>query len=248
MRPQEHSSGFEAEWPAPPSVRTWVTTRSGGVSAPPYESLNLGTHVGDEEAQVVENRNRLQQQLQLAAEPQWLNQVHGTTVVELPFSPAVIPRADGCWTQQPQFPCAVLTADCLPILLTNRRGSQVAALHAGWRGLAAGVVAQGVQRFDDDRDQILAWIGPAIAQPSYEVGEEIREIFCQQDERAEGCFDPSEKGHWLASMVDLAKLRLQQIGVETVYGGGWDTGTDSDFFSYRRDGITGRFATLIWIE
>lgn len=241
-------AGFSAEWPAPANIRSWVTTREGGVSRSPYGGFNLATHVGDTESRVLENRQQLQQQIGLQQQPQWLNQLHGTTVVEAPFTLAEIPMADGCWTAQPQVPCAVLTADCLPILLTNRQGTQVAALHAGWRGLAAGVVAQGLQRFDDSRKEILVWIGPAIAQPSYEVGEEVREIFCQQDARAEGCFIPSSNGRWLASMVDLAKLRLRQIGVEAVYGGEWDTFHDERFFSYRRDGVTGRFATLIWLE
>ncbi len=241
-------NGFEAKWPAPSSVRTWVTTREGGNSQSPYDGFNLATHVGDEEEQVIVHRQQLQQQTGLQQQPQWLNQVHGTTVIETPFELAEIPMADGCWSTQPQVPCAVLTADCLPILLTNRSGDQVAALHAGWRGLAAGVVAQGVQRFGNSREEMLVWIGPAIAQSSYEVGEEVREIFCQQDARAEGCFTPSPDGRWFASMVDLAKLRLQQIGVEAVYGGEWDTYGDQRFFSYRRDGVTGRFATLIWIE
>lgn len=242
------SGGFSAQWPAPASVRSWITTRAGGASVAPYSSLNLATHVGDEQGRVLENRKRLQLQIGLKQSPQWLDQVHGTTVLELPFDLAEPPRADGCWTRQPQTPCAVLTADCLPVLITNRSGTQVAALHAGWRGLLAGVLAQGVQRFDEPRDQLLVWIGPAVGQCSYEVGEEVRELFCQQDERAESCFNPSTNGRWLASMVELAKLRLQQIGVEAVYGGGWDTATDAQFFSYRRDGITGRFATLIWIE
>ncbi len=242
------ASGFRAEWPAPAHVQTWVTTRHGGVSEAPYGAFNLATHVGDQEEMVVENRDRLLQQTGFNRQPQWLNQVHGTTVVQLPFEQAMVPMADGCWSATPQIPCAVLTADCLPILITDRNGSQVAALHAGWRGLAAGVIAQGVQRFEVPRDQLLIWIGPAIGQRSYEVGDEVREAFCMQDERAEAFFAPSENGRWLASMEGLARLRLQQLEVEGVYGGGWDTATDPDFYSYRRDGVTGRFATLIWIE
>ncbi len=241
-------NGFEAAWPAPPAVHTWITTRVENRSQAPYAGGNLATHVGDDIESVALNRQQLQQQLGLQQSPQWLNQVHGTTVVETPFTLAETPMADGCWTERKQTPCAVLTADCLPILLANQEGTRVAALHAGWRGLAAGIVAQGVQRFEDPRDQILAWIGPAIAQASYEVGEEVREIFCQQDARAEACFLPSAGGRWLASMVGLARLRLQQLGVEAVYGGEWDTFSEERFFSYRRDGITGRFATLIWIE
>ncbi len=241
-------NGFKADWPAPENIHSWITTRVDGVSQPPYAQCNLATHVGDEEGRVLQNRQQLQRQIGLRQQPQWLNQVHGTTVVETPFALAEIPMADGCWTAQSGVPCAVLTADCLPILITNRKGSQVAALHAGWRGLAAGVVAQGVQRFADPREEILVWIGPAIAQSSYEVGEEVREIFCQQDARADCCFIPSPNGRWLASMVNLAKLRLRQIGVEAVYGGEWDTFEDERFFSYRRDGVTGRFATLIWME
>ena len=240
--------GFSAEWPAPPSVKTWITTRSGGVSSAPYASNNLATHVGDDPVAVEKNRQQLLQQLQLQQPPQWLEQVHGTIVVKVPSTLAAVPKADGCWTDQPQQPCAVLTADCMPILITNQKGTQVAALHAGWRGLAAGVIAQGVQRFEDPREELLVWLGPSIGQSSYEVGEEVREAFCMQDARAETAFVPSPNGRWLASMEQLARLRLKQLHVEAVYGGGWDTATDERFYSYRKEGETGRLASLIWME
>ncbi len=240
--------GFSAEWPAPPNIQTWITTRSGGVSAPPYDHNNLATHVGDDPVAVAANRQQLLQQLPLQQSPQWLDQLHGTTVVRVPFQSSAVPKADGCWTGQPQQPCAVLTADCMPILITNQKGTRVAALHAGWRGLAAGVIDQGVHCFNDSRDELLVWLGPSIGQNSYEVGEAVREAFCMQDKRAEDAFVPSPDGRWLVSMERLARLWLKRLQVEAVYGGDWDTATDDRFYSYRKEGKTGRFASLIWIE
>ncbi len=241
-------SGFEAEWPAPEGVRTWVTTRSGGVSSPPYDSLNLATHVGDRVEDVRQNRRQLREQIGLPTEPVWLNQIHQARVVELPTEEAV-PEADGSWCREPGVVCAVLTADCLPILITNRSGSSVAALHAGWRGLAAGIIEQGVHCFSDPREELLVWVGPSIGHSSYEVGSEVREQFCLRSEESEEMFLPSSGGRWLASMPGLARQQLSGLGVTSVYGGEWDTFKErGQFFSYRRDGETGRFATLIWLE
>ncbi len=241
-------TGFEAEWPVPNRIRTWITQCSSEQHHTPYGGGNLATHVGDDALSVAHNRQQLAQQLGLVAEPQWLNQVHGTTVVRLPTVDSIPPEADGSYTTEAGVVCAVLTADCLPILLTNRSGSQVAALHAGWRGLAGGVVEQGIERFEESPEQLLAWIGPAIGQHSYEVGDEVREVFCGMDERAAEHFTPSERGRWYASMEGLLRKRLGQAGVGSIHGGGWDTYRDPRFFSYRRSGITGRFATLIWIQ
>ena len=240
-------SGFEADWSAPRSVRTWVTTRSGGVSHPPYDSLNLATHVGDSLEHVLRNREMLQK-IPLPSQPYWLNQVHGREIVSLPVTASEPVTADGSWTREPGVVCAVMTADCLPVLLTNQRGDAVAALHAGWRGLAAGILEQGAQMVGNG-DELMAWIGPAIGQLNYEVGEEVREVFCRDHPPSEAMFLPSENGRWLASMSGLARQRLESAGVTEIYGGRWDTYADSDqFFSYRRDGVSGRFATLIWID
>ncbi len=242
------ASGFEAEWPAPEGVRSWVTTRSGGVSRPPYDSMNLATHVGDRVEDVLHNRQLLQDWVRLPTEPVWLNQLHQTRVVELPTEGSM-PTADGSWSRQPGVVCAVLTADCLPILITNRSGTAVAALHAGWRGLAAGIIEQGLRCFSEPCESLMVWLGPSIGQPSYEVGEEVREKFCQLAEESEEMFLPSPGGRWLASMAGLARQQLSRLGVTSIYGGEWDTfREDEQFFSYRRDGESGRFATLIWLE
>ena len=243
-------SGFTPEWPVPGHVKSWVTTRSGGVSQPPYDQLNLGTHVGDVVERVDKNRAQLEQQLSLPQQPQWLEQVHSCEVATLP-APAThqtIPIADGSWTDQSGVVCGVLTADCLPVLLSNQQGSAVAALHAGWRGLADGILQRGGARFMEPADQLLAWIGPGIGQSSYEVGGEVRETFCSRYPGAERNFIPSQSGRWLASMEGLARDQLQQLKLNGVHGGGRDTYAEEDFFSYRRSGVTGRFATLIWIE
>ncbi|MBT3196102.1 MAG: peptidoglycan editing factor PgeF, partial [Gammaproteobacteria bacterium] len=243
------SSGFEPDWPTPGGVRSWVTTRTDGVSQSPYQGLNLATHVGDREGDVMVNREALQQQLALSSPIQWLNQLHSTIVARLPFTAASIPVADGAWSDQAGVACAVLSADCLPILLTEPGGKAVAALHAGWRGLSAGMIQQGVANFHQPADQLIAWLGPAIGQSSYEVGDEVRSCFIDQNPEAEHHFIPSEGGNWLASMEGLARQQLQQLGVKAIYGGGWDTYSDQEqFFSYRRRAVTGRFATLIWIE
>ncbi len=240
--------GFEADWPATKGVRTWITVRSGGVSSPPYSSLNLATHVGDRPEDVAANRELLQQQIKLPSAPVWLQQVHEKRVIELPTT-APTPLADGSWSNKKGVVCAVLSADCLPILLTNRSGTMVSALHAGWRGLAAGVIEQGVGCFTQPGDDLLAWLGPAIGQSSYEVGAEVREQFCRQAEESEEMFLPSTEGRWLASMAGLARQQLERLGVSSIHGGWRDTFADEEqFFSYRRDGETGRFATLIWLE
>lgn len=241
-------SGFEAEWPAPDGVRTWVTTRRRGVSTAPYDSMNLATHVGDRVDDVLHNRQLLQDRARLPTEPVWLDQVHQARMVKLPTGEPV-PTADGSWSSQQGVVCAVLTADCLPILVTNRSGTAVAALHAGWRGLAAGIIEQGLRCFSGPHEDLLVWLGPAIGQDSYEVGEEVREQFCLLSEESEEMFLPSSGGRWLASMVGLARQQLSRQGVTSIYGGEWDTFADREqFFSYRRDGETGRFATLIWLD
>ncbi len=241
-------SGFSATWPAPPVIRTWITQRTADSPSSRYGEGNLALHVGEDPAVVLARRRALVSALGLSRPPQWLNQIHGSDLIEFPFAAAEQPLADGCWSCQSDTPCAVLTADCLPLLLTNRAGDRVAALHVGWRGLVAGVVERGVELFPDPQEALLSWIGPAIGQPSYEVGAEVRGRFCDQDPAAAELFRPSSEGGWLASMEGLVRLRLQRLGVASVHGGGWDTYRDKHFYSYRRQQVTGRFATLIWID
>lgn len=235
-----------ADWPAPANVRALTTTRAGGVSRPPYDVLNLGDHVGDVAAHVATNRARLRATADLPAEPVWLQQVHGVEVVDAAAAPGA--RADGSFARRPGVVCAVLTADCLPILLCDRAGTVVAALHAGWRGLAAGIVEAGVARLGVAGAALLAYLGPAIGAGAYEVGDDVRDIFVNDDANAATAF--RRRGdRWLADMYLLARLRLQRQGITAIYGGTYCTASAADlFYSYRRDGVTGRMASLIWLR
>jgi polyphenol oxidase len=235
------------DWPAPANVRAAVTNRAGGVSHAPYDSFNLATHVGDDPAAVRENRARLRAALALPAEPLWLKQVHGVAVVDAAQG-GTEPEADGAFAAHPGAVCAVLTADCLPVLLCNRAGTKVAALHAGWRGLAGGVIEAGVKAMGAAGSDLLAWLGPAIGPANFEVGPEVRAAFVQYDAQAAQAFRAAREGKFLADIYQLARQRLQRAGVMEVYGGGFCTVTErARFFSYRRDGATGRMASLIWL-
>lgn len=235
------------DWPAPANVRAAVTTRAGGASHAPYDGFNLGTHVGDDPVAVRENRSRLRTAFALPAEPLWLKQVHGIAVVDAAQG-STEPEADGAFATRPGAVCAVLTADCLPVLLCNRAGTKVAALHAGWRGLAGGVIEAGVKAMGVPGNELLAWLGPAIGPEAFEVGPEVRTVFMEHDTQAAQAFRAARDGKYLADIYLLARLRLQRLGVAAVYGGGFCTVTDSTrFFSYRRDGATGRMAALIWL-
>ena len=235
------------DWPAPANVRAAVTTRPGGVSRAPYDGFNLATHVGDDPAAVRENRTRLRAELALPAEPVWLKQVHGVAVVDAAQSGSE-PEADGAFAARPGAVCTVLTADCLPVLLCNRDGTKVAALHAGWRGLVGGVIEAGVKALGVPGNELLAWLGPAIGPASFEVGPEVRAAFVRHDTEAAQAFQAAQDGKYLADIYQLARLRLQRLGVAAVHGGGFCTVTDgARFFSYRRDGATGRMASLIWL-
>lgn len=234
------------DWPAPQSVQALSTTRIGGCSQPPWDSFNLGEHVGDIPENVAKNRSRLRAQTRLPSEPLWLEQLHGCDVL-VEKGPAC--RADARFSRQAGEVCAVMTADCLPVLLCSNDGSAVAAVHAGWRGLAAGVLEQALHCFDRPASAIIAWLGPAIGQDAFEVGDEVREAFLKQNQQAEAAFVSSGQGKWRADIYALARQRLQTWGVTRVYGGDFCTYTDSRrFFSYRRDGCTGRMASLIWLE
>ncbi|MGM3182357.1 purine nucleoside phosphorylase YfiH [Dickeya oryzae] len=235
------------DWPAPVRVRACSTTRLGGVSSAPYDSLNLGNHVGDSPLHVQDNRQRLLATAGLPVMPHWLQQVHGTQVINLDQVSSDSLTGDAAYTTRQDRVCAVMTADCLPVLFCSANGDEVAAAHAGWRGLQAGVLEETLRHFHARPADILAWMGPAIGPQQFEVGGEVREAFLQVDPIADCAFVP-RNGKFLADIYQLARLRLEAAGVTQVFGGEYCTVSDSGrFFSYRRDGMTGRMATLIWL-
>ncbi|MDZ7662352.1 peptidoglycan editing factor PgeF [Thiohalophilus sp.] len=232
------------DWAAPSTVQAGTSCRQGGVSEPPYDSLNPASHVGDAPQAVATNRARLG----LPGEPGWLQQVHGTRVAVLEHNGRIGLEADAAYTRTPGVICAVLTADCLPVLLCDRNGREVAAVHAGWRGLSSGVIEAALDQFQAPADQILAWLGPAIGPGVYEIGDEVRRAFVGPDPDSDEAFTPTRPDHWLMDIYALARRRLQQRGVEQINGGEYCTFTDAErFYSYRRDGVTGRMASVIWL-
>ena len=232
------------DWPAPPNVRALITTRSGGVSLGPYASMNPADHVGDVPQAVTANRALLR--AALPSEPFWLKQIHSEIVAEAGVGPV---EADACIARAAKQVCAVLTADCLPVLFCAADGSVVGAAHAGWRGLCAGVLEHTVAAMGIPGAQILAYLGPAIGPHAFEVGAEVREAFMAKDLNAAAAFAPQAKGKYLADLYLLARQRLAAVGVTQVYGGGGCTYCDAErFYSYRRDGATGRMATLVWMD
>lgn len=247
-------TGFlKPHWPAPATVRAFTTTRLGGVSGPPYASLNLGDHVGDDPDAVADNRRQLRQDARLPADPVWLRQVHGIRCVDLvgdKGSDAPL-EADAAVTRQLATVCAILTADCLPVLFCNDAGTVVGAAHAGWRGLLNGVIEATVAAMAEAPLHLMAWLGPAIGPAAFEVGSEVREAFVAHHPAATSAFTaiPAKDGKWLCDLYGLARQRLLGAGVRRVYGGERCTWQEKDeFFSYRRDGTTGRMASLIWLE
>lgn len=234
------------DWPAAARVRAVCTTRRGGISVAPYDSMNPAAHVGDDPAAVNENRALLNNALNLPASPVWLQQVHGIDVVNAARVHGT-PDADASWTSQDSVVCVVMTADCLPVLLCDRAGRCVAAAHAGWRGLAAGVIEQTVSALPARPDQLLAWLGPAIGPAAYVVGSEVRDTFLAHAAQAADAFTAAAGG-WHADLYRLARQRLARLGVTAVYGGEFCSFSERDrFYSYRRDGATGRMASLIWL-
>jgi len=235
------------DWPAPAHVRAFVTTREGGVSRGAYASLNLGTQSGDDPQDV--ERNRLVVREHLPSMPRWLTQVHGTAVADLDaMEDSEVARADAAVTGEPDRVAAVLTADCMPLFFSDSRGSRVAVAHAGWRGLAAGVVENTLRAMQADPRDIVAWMGPAIGPAAFEVGPEVREAFVAADADASDAFRPHTPGKFMADLYALARRRLARAGVHSVHGGGFCTVSEADrFFSYRREKASGRMGAFIWI-
>ncbi len=244
---------FDADWPAPPGVRALTTLRGGeGVSPPPFDRFNLGLRCGDAPALARRNRELLVSWLALPSPPHWLRQVHGTGVVRF-GSPAKHdgdePEADAAVTSEAGVVLAILSADCLPVVLAARDGGEVAAAHAGWRGLAAGMLEATVAAMRTPPARLVAWLGPAAGPQAYEIGAEVREAFVAQDAGAASAFVPTRPGHWRVDLYALARRRLAAAGVTAVHGGGLCTISDPDrFYSHRRDGRSGRLATLAWIS
>ena len=273
------SAWITPDWPAPPAVRVVTTTRSGGISRAPYASLNLAAGTGDAPAAVARNRAMVVSALGFDREPCWLDQVHGSDVVRAARY-ATAPQADASIGDAGSPPCAVLTADCLPVVLCDVAGARTGIAHAGWRGLAGGVIERCVAAMERPAGELLAWLGPAIGADSYEVGPEVRAACLDADPGARHAFAPCAPGRsedgplastraagdpaeprrasapsapradrWFADLYAIARRRLESLGVERIYGGGFCTCRDSErFFSHRRDGVTGRFATLAWIQ
>ena len=242
MKPQ----WLSADWPAPEWVHTCVTTRQLGSSQGPWKGFNLGDHVGDDPIHVAANRAELEREL--GCRLAWLVQTHSTDVVRA--NSALTAEADAAWTDEPGVACTIMTADCLPVLFCDRAGTKVAAAHAGWRGLLDGVLENTLKALAVKPSEVLAWFGPAIGPQAFEVGSEVRDAFIQVDPQAASAFVPSDRaGHFLADIYQLARQRLNAVGVQGISGG--DQCTVSDplcFYSYRRDGQTGRMASLIWLS
>jgi polyphenol oxidase len=233
------------DWPAARQVRAMISTRVGGVSQGPYASLNLGTSVNDDVAAVAANRAILRQSL--PREPLWLKQVHGTAVVDAATA-RPLTAADASFTRSPGIVCAVQVADCMPVLLCDRAGTVVAVAHAGWRGLCNGVLEHTLAAMRVEGQDIIAFLGPAIGAAEFEVGPEVRAAFIELDPAAAECFSPGKGDRWLADLYALGRQRLSALKVTRIYGGGYCTVRERErFFSYRRDGITGRMAALIWL-
>lgn len=235
------------DWPAPKHIRCVSTTRIGGFSENGYQSFNLGEHVKDSQQHVVKNRELLSHSLQLPNGPIWLNQVHGTEVLELNSNSRKSITADAAYTNEAGVVCAVLTADCLPVVFCDKGGEHIAVAHAGWRGLVNGIIENTLQSFPMDNENIICWLGPAIGSNKFEVGQEVYDEFLSKDDKNKNAFIAQGNGKHLANIYQLAKNVLYKHSVQEVYGGGYCTYSEKDrFYSYRRDGETGRMSTLVW--
>lgn len=235
-------------WNAPKQIQAFTTVRNGGVSQAPFDSFNLGSHVNDNLADVMKNRELLVEKFQLPQMPLFLNQTHSTKVIRLPYTGTDL-EADAVYTNQPNQVCLIMTADCLPALFVSQGGKEIAAAHAGWRGLCDGVLEATVAEFECEPAQISVWLGPAIGPNAFQVGNEVIEQFCAFDPNAEEAFieDGSTSGKFLGNLYQIAKQRLNKLGIVNIFGGDHCTYTEKEhFFSYRRDKQTGRMASLIW--
>lgn len=251
MTDQPAPGFINPDWPSPSNVRALTTLRTGGFSQGPYQSFNLAFHTEDDPVRVEQNRQLLNRYHHLPRNPVWLSQVHSDHVICVDDIPddAEIPEADGAWSKHPGRVCAVMTADCLPVLFCNRQGTRVAAVHAGWRGLASGIVSRGVRVMEEPAEQLLAWLGPAIGPRAFEVGSDVVQAFTEKDASNVKAFKQVDDSHWLCDMYHLARNELNALGLSAIYGGDFCTYEDADrFYSYRRDGKTGRMASLIWLE
>ena len=236
------------DWPAPNNVHAVTTTRKGGVSCAPFDSMNLGDHVDDDPIAVQQNRKILEESLGLSKSPIWLKQIHSNFVSNLDDETPLI-DADASVTTIKGQSCVVMTADCLPVLFCNKAGTVVAASHAGWRGLHAGILEKTIESMHDLPENIMAWLGPAIGVTAFEVGSEVRQAFIDMQAQAEQAFTKKDNGKWLADIYLLAKQRLNAAGVTDVYGGGECTYSNNQrYYSYRKEAKTGRLASLIWME
>ncbi|WP_251359588.1 peptidoglycan editing factor PgeF [Kangiella sp. TOML190] len=233
-------------WPAPSKIKAFSTYRQGGVSDKPFDGLNLAQHVNDESQSVAANRQLLEQRLEHPQAPHWLTQTHSTTVVQYQDS-NINCEADGVFSRQAGQACVVMTADCLPVLLCSKQADFVAAVHAGWRGMAEGILLNALKLFQEPR-QLMAWIGPAISQQHFEVGAEVKALFGQANQDFAAFFEASNHDRFLADLPAIAQLQLEQQGVEVYQSGLCTYANPKQFFSYRRDGETGRMASMIWIE
>jgi YfiH family protein len=244
------SGFFIPDWPAPDSVRAIQTTRGGGCSEGSYESFNLGDHVGDDPLNVARNREQLLEVAALPSQPAWLQQVHGVSIVQAGDF-ASPPEADVAWSDERGVVCTVLTADCLPLLVCDRTGSHVAAVHSGWRGMSAGVIESAIgQLFKRGvkADDLLVWLGPAIGPDAYEIDAPVYDAFLAREPACETAFKVSRPGHWHLDLYKAARILLARTGVQAVYGGNYCTHSDEQFFSHRREAPCGRQASLIWLQ
>ena len=236
------------KWPVPDHIKAFTTTRIGGVSQFPFYSFNLAQHVGDNPADVEINRELLIKQFQLPSPPLYLNQIHSTRVIQLPYDGMNI-DADAVYTDQPNQVCAVMTADCLPLLVTNQAGTEIAAIHAGWRGLCNGIIEETIKHFKWPQSEIYVWLGPAISQKAFQVGEEVLAQFSTHNSNAVLAFkkDENNEGKYFADLYELAKQRLYILGINNIFGGEHCTFCENEiFFSYRKEKETGRILSVIW--
>ncbi len=246
MKVDRNPAYITPNWQVPSHVKAISTTRIGGFSGGMYDSNNLALHVDDNKVNVLANRKRLCEKLMLPSEPFWLNQTH-STVVTSPVEKT--PEADAMFSDKPNQICVVLTADCLPILICDKDGHQVAAIHAGWRGLLNGIIENTLQRFSVEGESLTVWFGPAISVKAFEVGDDVRDAFINQNGDNRGAFVKLNANKWLANLYELARIRLRRKKVNSIFGGEYCTFLNDElFYSYRRDKICGRMASLIWLD